>query len=208
MLTKPKMGNNYEKPKEPFDLGLFREDYAAKLDSLKSPKELSVSRISHSYANTFVEEHHYLRRKVYIARNVSYGLMMGNYCVGVAMFGYPVWTTYPGLCPPLEPSECPELIRLCTMDGLPKNTTSWFLSHCLRRFKNDWQDETGTPPACVTSFCDNAFGFDGAIYRATNFDLFRKTSGRATNPGQSHGKWRKNDHEQKAEKTFYVKWFR
>ena len=55
-----------------------------------------------------------------------------------------------------------------------------------------------------TSFCDLAFGFNGAIYRATNFELFRITDGRPTNPGGKHGKWGSNDYEQTAQKAFYV----
>jgi hypothetical protein len=196
-----------EKDRLPFDVGFFADALLDSIVLLKSPKELSIKRVSHGYANNFVLNHHYLKRKIYIARNVSYGLFLAEQCVGVAMFGFPVWTTYPNLSPPLQVSECPELVRLCTIDGLPKNTSSYFLSGVIKLMHSDWKEECGSVPKCITSFCDTAFGFSGGIYRATNFTKFRETDGRATNPGKSHGKWKKNTHEQKAKKIFYVYYY-
>lgn len=188
----------------PYDAGLLREDYNAKLTLVKSPKDFTLRKVDNSFANNFVFHHHYLRRRIYIARNVSYGLFASDYCVGVIMYGFPVWREMPGLCPPLKSEECPELIRLATLSGLPKNTESYLIGRTLRLMVNDWKTETGTTPKCVTSLCDIAFGFNGSIYRATNFKILRKTGGRATNPGQPHGKWKKNTDPQKAEKIVYV----
>lgn len=188
----------------PFDIDLLKEDYIQQIKKLSSPKELKVRTVSHSFANNFVLHHHYLHRKLYVARNVSYGLFSSTYCVGVCTFGYPVWREYPGLVPPLKPAECPELTRLCTMDNLPKNTESFFVGKCLRNMKVDWFNETGTKPVCITSLCDNALGFNGAIYKATNFRFYRKTKGRPSNPGGSHGKWKKNSDTHTAEKTMFV----
>jgi hypothetical protein len=188
----------------PFDISLFVDEYQACVNKLTTPKQLIVRRVSHSYANNYVLNHHYLKRKIYIARNVSYGLFIDIFCVGVAMYGFPVWQEYPGLCPPHVVAECPELIRLCTMGGLPQNTESYFLGKTLKLIKQDWETETNTKPFCVTSFCDLAFGFNGAIYRATNFVLHRITEGRPTNPGGAHGRWGNNFYKQKAQKAFYV----
>jgi len=195
------------KSQYPFDIGLFQRQYDTVLAEIESPKQLSIGRVSHSYANKFVEQHHYLKRKIYIARNVSYGLFASLYCVGIAMFGYPIWTQYPGVVPPLLVDECPELIRLATVTGLPRNSESWFLSRCIRAMRQDWEGETGYKPQCIMSFCDLAFGFDGAIYKATNFTFLRHTNGRATNPGGTHGKWQKNTHEQRARKAVYIYWY-
>jgi hypothetical protein len=192
------------KHKTPFDVGLFEKDFNDILLSLSSPKQLDVKRVSHSYANIFVKHHHYLKRKVYIARNVSYGLYAEHYCVGVAMFGFPVWTEYPEICPPLNVNECPELIRLCTVSGLPKNSESRFLSSTMKRMKKDWLEESGVAPKCITSFCDLAFGFNGSIYKATNFRLLRITEGRSTNAGGKHGKWGGNKDTEKGRKAMYV----
>jgi hypothetical protein len=198
----------FTKPIVPFFAEMFREEYIRDIGIIKSPRQFMVKIISHSAANDFVKEHHYLRRKLYIARNISYGIFAGSWLVGVLMFGFPVWRVYHGLVPPYAPASCPELLRLCTVGGLPKNTESYFIGVCLRKLRGDWQRETGTPPACVTSFCDNAFGFNGSIYRATNFVPFKKTRGRPTNPGKPHGKWGRNTFEQSAEKTMYVYWYK
>lgn len=72
---------------------------------------------------------------------------------------------------------------------------------------NDWNVETGHKPALITSICDNALGFGGAIYRATNFILHRITHGRPSNPGSRHGKWGGNDDQQDAQKTLYVYYY-
>lgn len=192
------------KDKIPFDVDLYLDAYLQIVASLKSPRELSVRKVPHTYANEYVFKHHYLKRKIYIARNVSYGLYIQEFCVGVAMFGFPVWQEYPDLCPPYKVVECPELIRLCTMAGLPKNTESYFLGQTIKAMREDWLRETGVMPRCITSFCDLAFGFNGSIYRATNFVLHRITDGRPTNPGGKHGRWGGNNYQQKAKKAFYV----
>ena len=196
----------FEKTQIPFDVGLFVEEFIESLKTKKTPKELTVKKISNNYANEYVLKHHYLQRKVYVAKNVSYGLFADENCVGVCMFGYPVWKEYPGLVPPMEGAEVPELLRLCTIANLPKNSESYFVSRCLKMMKKDWFEETGKKPKAITSLCDLAFGFNGSIYKATNFELLRITKGRPTNPGKSHGKWKKNEHNQEAKKAMYVKW--
>jgi hypothetical protein len=195
------------KQSTPFNVGMFSEEYHHAVSKVHSPKEFSVRTVSHSFANSYVKHSHYLKRKLYIARNVSYGLFCEDYCVGVCMFGFPVWREYPNLVPPLLPQECPELLRLCTMSNLPKNSESWFVGKCLRLLKKDWKSESGQTPVCVTSLCDNALGFSGALYKACNFRFFRKTSGRPSNPGGAHGKWGGNNDTSKAEKTMWVYWY-
>lgn len=196
----------FEKDHIPFDVGLFSEDFLLKIDRLKNAKQLEIKKVENVYANNFVFHHHYLKRKIYIARNVSYGLFFEDYCIGVCMFGYPVWKEYPGLVPPMENAEVPELLRLCTLSCSPKNAESYFIGKCLRLIRSDWHLETGIKPKAVTSLCDLAFGFNGSIYKATNFVLHKITDGRPTNPGGTHGKWRKNTDKQKAKKAMYVKY--
>lgn len=199
------MGNILTKACIPFDVGMFAPQYITAIGDMVSPKQLQVMQIPHSYANRFVAHHHYLERPIYIAKNVSYGLIALNlHCVGVAMFGFPVWTTYPGLVPPLLPQQCPELIRLATLGGLPSNSTSYFLAKCLKALPQHWKAQTGHNPALVTSFCDTAFGFDGAIYKATNWEAFATLKGRPTNPGRPHGKWQTNHDEQNPSKTLFI----
>ena len=188
----------------PFSVTMFENEFKSTISNIKSPKELLIKSVSHGYANKFVLQHHSLKRKIYIAKNVSYGLFAGSFCIGVCMFGYPVWREYPGIVPPLLPAQCPELIRLCTVSGIPKNSESFFVGACLRLMLSDWTKITGVKPDCVTSLCDHSMGFDGAIYKATNFSFFRKTIGRPANPGKAHGKWGKNTSVMKSEKSMYV----
>jgi hypothetical protein len=198
---------SFVKDSIPYYVGLFTNDYEKTISEVKSPKSFTINKISHSMANSFVFEHHYLHRRLYIARNVSYGLFAKDFCVGVCMFGYPVWREYPELVPPLSVNETPELLRLCTMKGLPKNTESYFTSRCMKKMLNDWEKETGTKPKCITSFCDNAMGFSGALYKSLNFSFLRTTKGRSSNPCGTHGKWQKNSQKQDSEKTMYVYYF-
>ena len=196
----------FEKEPHPFYLGEIEEvrlDYIATIGGLHSARQLVIRTIEHSLANAFVEHHHYLHRKLYIARNVSYGAFADRFLVGVCMYGFPVWKEYPGLVPPLRPAQCPELLRLCTLAGLPKNTESRLVGVSLRKLVADWEKETGDKPEVVTSFCDTAIGFNGAIYKATNFKFFRETEGRPANPGMAHGKWGTNMDNSKAKKTMW-----
>jgi hypothetical protein len=200
------MSKVFEKDSVPFDAGLFSEDFLIITQRLTNAKQLSVKQIDNNYANNFVLHHHYLKRKIYIAKNVSYGLFFEDQCIGVCMFGYPVWREYPGLVPPMQGSEVPELIRLCTLACSPKNGESYFVGRCLKLLANDWFKETGVKPKAVTSLCDLAYGFNGSIYKATNFNLLRITKGRATNPGGTHGKWKENTDKQEGKKAMYVKY--
>lgn len=192
------------KDRIPHYVGMFRDEYVSTVEQIKTPRDFCVRQIGHSTANDFVFHHHYLKRRIYIARNVSYGLYADTFLIGVAMYGFPVWIQYPGLVPPNEARECPELIRLCTMSNMPKNTESWFLARTIKSMEADWKDECGSAPNLITSFCDLAHGFDGAIYKATNFKLHNITSGRPTNPNGKHGKWGGNTHDQKPEKAMYI----
>ena len=138
------------KDKIPFYVGMFTDDYINTINNI-TLNDFTITTVPHSFANEFVVKHHYLHRQLYIARNVSYGLYAKSYCVGICMFGYPVWTTYPKIVPPYKSAECPELLRLCTMDGLPKNTESWFVARRTKMLKEDRGKETGERPKCITS---------------------------------------------------------
>jgi hypothetical protein len=199
------LNRSFVKTDLPWCYSLFEKEYAECIGSLKSPKSLEVRRVENSFANEWVLRHHYLKRKVYIARNVSYGIFSGDFCFGVIIFGYPVWTTYKGIVPPFSPGEVPELLRLSTVRGLPKNTESFFCSQSFKKMKVDWKTETGYNLKVITSLCDLQQGFNGALYKALNFvEHSRGKIGRPSNPGGSHGKWRKNDYKEKPEKIMFV----
>ena len=197
----------FEKDKISHDSALFSIEFLQVKAYLKTPKDFYLRKVENTFANNFVFAHHYLKRKLYIARNVSYGIFKSGLCFGVVMYGFPVWKVYPGLVPPMEAAECPELLRLCTLSDLPKNTESYLIGRSLRLLKTDWKIETGTTPKCVTSFCDLGIGFNGALYKATNFKLIRETMGRPANPGKAHGKWGKNEGQEPQLKQMWAFYF-
>ena len=189
----------------PWCNSLFPEEYRKEVLSLVSPRELIVQKIENVFANEWCLRHHYLRRKLYIAKNVSYGIFKNGFCFGVIVFGYPVWTTYPGIVPPLQAGEVPELLRLSTVSGLPRNTESFFCSKSFRLLRKDWKLETGFDPKKITSLCDLSQGFNGSLYRALNFkEHSRGRIGRPSNPGKSHGKWGGNKDKTIPEKIMFV----
>ena len=199
------LNNNFVKTELPWCYSLFENEYLECIKKLDTPRQLEVKKIENSFANNWVLRHHYLKRKVYIARNVSYGIFHNDFCFGVIIFGYPVWTTYKGIVPPLSAGEVPELLRLSTVKGLPKNTESFFCSQAFKKMKIDWKIETGFDLKAITSLCDLQQGFNGALYKALNFiEHSRGKIGRPSNPGGTHGKWRRNNYKEKPEKIMFV----
>jgi hypothetical protein len=184
---------------------LFPDEYRAEVESIKTPRELTVQRVGNVFANEWCLRHHYLKRRLYIAKNVSYGIFKNGFCFGVVVFGYPVWTQYKGIVPPHHPGEVPELLRLSTVSGLPRNTESFFCAKSFRMLVSDWKSESGFAPKLITSLCDLSQGFNGSLYRALNFkEHSRGKIGRPSNPGGKHGKWGGNDDKSKVEKIMFV----
>jgi hypothetical protein len=58
---------------------------------------------------------------------------------------------------------CLELSRLFLVDGLPKNTASWFISRALKGLAKD--DKVFG----VVSYADTTEGHEGTVYKAANF---------------------------------------
>ena len=78
--------------------------------------------------------------------------------IGMAVFGEPCGTNVTKK----YGNSVLELRRLWVKDGMQKNTTSWFLSRCLRYLKR-------TEHIGVISYSDPNAGHIGTIYKATNF---------------------------------------
>jgi hypothetical protein len=102
---------------------------------------------------------HYAKRMPTI--EYSYGLYELNILIGICTFG----------CPPrvmnngesifkIYRVKTFELNRLCTNEGLEKNSLSFFVSSCLKMLPK---------PCCVVSYSDYTFGHNGYIYQATNW---------------------------------------
>ena len=141
--------------------------------------EMRVGEISKKFAAEICVQKHYLHRKPPIS--FAFGLFLdepndglgysGPHCVGVITFGTPASRhMLIGACKQ-NPGAVIELNRMWVDDKMPRNTESWFLSRALALM----------PPRIVLSYADSAWGHDGCVYRAANFnfagwtDMERKT---------------------------------
>jgi len=89
----------------------------------------------------------------------SFGLFNSdNILNGVCTFGFPMASQLQDAVNGLF--DVIELNRLVVNDGLPKNTTSFFVSSCLNMIPK---------PMVVVSYADNGMGHHGYIYQATNW---------------------------------------
>lgn len=112
------------------------------------------------------ETHDWLKNKHYAGRipiiTKSFGLFEDDRLVGVCTFGPPARMLndgYGAFDGEIK-VDTYELNRLVTNDSLPKNTTSYFVSSCLKKMPE---------PSLIVSYADANSGHHGYIYQATNF---------------------------------------
>ena len=87
----------------------------------------------------------------------AYGLYKNKTLIGVCIFGLPASNNITNL---VQGYKIIELNRLVINEIKPKNTTSWFVSHCLRLLPR---------PLTVISYADKGQNHHGYIYQATNW---------------------------------------
>lgn len=136
-------------------------------------EEYEVGRISHQLAHDFLKRHHYLAQQGNgFLGKVQYGLFRkdGRF-VGVVVFaGVSVIETLIGAFEGFERFSNQEgfweLTRLAMDDDTKeKNLTSWFLSRCIKRLR---QEEY---VRAIISYADSKY-HKGYIYQATNFKYY------------------------------------
>lgn len=89
--------------------------------------------------------------------------------LGVAAFGRP---SYPGAGRAIVgEGDFLELRRFVLVDGLPANTASWFLGKTMKMLPEK--------VVAVVAYSDPAFGHDGTLYKAANFEPAGFTSSRS-----------------------------
>jgi hypothetical protein len=112
------------------------------------------------------QTHEWLLKKHYAHRIPSISYAFGLYdkeriLQGVCTFGTPPSSALrEGICGLKHLDLVLELNRLIVTDGLPTNTTSFFVSSCLKKLPI---------PSIVVSFADPSHGHLGYIYQACNF---------------------------------------
>lgn len=138
-----------------------------------SPLRYRVVVLSQKEAVEYIKNNHYSKT---CSPNPKpcYGLVWEGNLIGVLMFSIPVSENVRAqIFGEKRKNEVIELHRLHIQDNTPKNTESWFIGKCLRFLKRDFPYINA-----VISFADPAYGHDGTIYKATNFE-FNGMTGRA-----------------------------
>lgn len=120
----------------------------------------SVKQIESRLTHDFILTKHYAQRLPSIS--YAFGLYKNDELVGVCTIGKPASPSLCiGICGEKYASKVYELNRLVTVDGLPKNTLSWFVSRVLRALRQE--------DLVIVSYADTGMGHHGFIYQACNF---------------------------------------
>lgn len=143
-----------------------------------SALHLQVERIPHHLAKPWILDRHYAHRLPPISE--AAGLFINRQLEGVCTFGPPprMFNDGANLFRDVVVSTY-ELNRLVTMDGLPRNALSRFVTHACRLLD---------PPAAIISYADPNAGHHGYIYQATNWFYLGETAGRAKYVNTATGK--------------------
>jgi len=121
-------------------------------------EDLWVGHVSPITAGYLVKENHYLHKKpAYITH--SFALYRSCFIIGVTTFGPPIARQLQESMYPQNPYQVMELSRIWVQDGMPKNTTSWFVTRSLKLL----------PPYIIISYSDTSVGHEGSVYRALNW---------------------------------------
>lgn len=123
-----------------------------------------VTRVNSKFANSVVEQYHYLHRKCNIL--FAFGLIRckDKKCVGVVTYGNPATPMIcRGVCGANEKDHVIELNRLYISDRVGKNAESYLISCSLHLLKEL------TNKDIIVSYADTAQNHLGYIYQATNF---------------------------------------
>lgn len=144
-------------------------------------KVYEVKRITYEETKEFILTKHYAQRMPSIT--YAFGLFKGGEKVGVLTIGKPAsHSLCIGICGAKYSNKVYELNRLITLDGLERNSLSWFVSKCLKDLKQD--------DLIIVSYADSGMNHNGYIYQATNFIYTGKTRQRTDKytPGNKHSR--------------------
>lgn len=121
--------------------------------------ELNIKEINYKEAKKWLLNYHYAKRVCNVMH--SFGLFDGAKIVGVITYGMPPSATLcSSICGKEFKSNVLELNRLITMEDLPKNSASFFVSNSIKMINKD---------VIIVSFADANQNHNGYIYQATNF---------------------------------------
>lgn len=142
---------------------------------------ITVHPIPSKDAHEMILTKHYAQRLPPISW--AFGLFLNNKLTGICTFGKPASRSLCiGICGKEYHDKVYELNRLITLDDVPKNALSYFVSKCLKMLKQE--------DLIIVSYADDGFGHKGYIYQATNFIYTGKSKERTDKymPGNKHSR--------------------
>ena len=129
-------------------------------------KHAEIEEVDKKIAKIFCLKYHYIKR---FPVNVTkcYGLFFEDSLIGVSVFG----SSGNPYSASFIDGMALELLRFCLVDGLPKNSASYFLSRTMKAVKEDIPDLKA-----LISYSDDSTHF-GTIYKATNWESLGTSKG-------------------------------
>ena len=147
-----------------------------------SLEELKVERVANNDERVleFIMTKHYAKRRP----SISYAYLLmdkeGN-ALGALTYGKPASNQLCiGVCGKEYSSSVYELNRLILLDGLPKNTSTYFISRCEKLLAKEGN-------FIIVSYSDTGMGHNGYTYQASNF-LYTGATARRTDKYVPKGK--------------------
>ena len=121
--------------------------------------DLNVKEIGYNQAKKWLLNYHYAKRVCNVMH--SFGLFEDSKIIGVVTYGMPPSATLcSSICGEEFKNNVLELNRLVSMEDLPKNALSYFVSNSIKMIGKD---------KIIVSFADANQDHNGYIYQATNF---------------------------------------
>lgn len=121
--------------------------------------DLNVKEIGYNQAKKWLLNYHYAKRVCNVMH--SFGLFEDSKIIGVVTYGMPPSATLcSSICGEEFKNNVLELNRLVSMENLPKNALSYFVSNSIKMIGKD---------KIIVSFADANQDHNGYIYQATNF---------------------------------------
>lgn len=126
-------------------------------------RDFELRKIDRERARLFLSLYHYLHTVPLIC-SVFYGLFHKESLIGVSVWGNPTARNK-------EDKKRMELYRFCLVDGLPKNTATYFLSRSIKSIEKEYRDIEE-----LISYADTGYHL-GTIYKASNWLEIGEVSG-------------------------------
>ncbi|HEY0089168.1 MAG TPA: hypothetical protein VGB37_10000 [Candidatus Lokiarchaeia archaeon] len=125
-------------------------------------KDLEIKQIDYSLAKIFIKENHY-SHTIPSSVKVSLGFYYKEELKTAIIYGAPVGRNVTNWLQ-VEHSNCLELVRLFSAEGMPKNTESYCISKSFQFLKQNYPQYK-----YLISYADPNHGHCGYIYQATNW---------------------------------------